>query len=208
MSSARSAINRPAPRQAWENAGGPALYVLAEKILGPGESLVESWAVSGTTGYEFLNEVNGLFVDASGRAVFTRSYSDLVEDDRSFSEVVYRSKRLILEVSLSSELRMLTGQLDRLAEQSRRSRDFTFNTLRQALRELIACFPVYRSYIDDNGGSESDRRYIDMGVRRASAATRCSAAGCSVSSAIFCYQTRAESAIARTEGGSRESFSR
>jgi (1->4)-alpha-D-glucan 1-alpha-D-glucosylmutase len=156
-------------RQAWENASGPPLFVLAEKILGSGESLVESWPVSGTTGYEFLNEVNGVFIDRDGRAVLDRLYRGLIDDDSSFSEVVYRSKKLILEISLSSELHMLTSQLDLLAAGSRRSRDFTFNTLRQALSELIACFPVYRSYIDEHGASETDRRYIDLGVRRSSA---------------------------------------
>ncbi len=156
-------------QEAWKNAGGPALYVVAEKILGPSESLVESWAVSGTTGYEFLNEVNGLFVDGRGRAALDRLYRDLVEDDRSFSDVLYQSKKLVLQVSLSSELHMLTAQLDRLAESSRRSRDYTFNTLRRALSDLIACFPVYRSYIDDHGGSESDRSYIEQGLRRARA---------------------------------------
>ena len=68
------------------------LYVVAEKILGPSESLVESWAVSRNDGYEFLNEVNGLFVDGRGRAALDRLYRDLVEDDRSFSDVVYQSK--------------------------------------------------------------------------------------------------------------------
>src|SRR5207248_11127626 len=73
------------------------------------------------------------------------------------------------QVSLSSELHMLTYQLDRLAQRSRRSRDFTFNTLRQALREVIACFPVYRSYIADEGAHEADRRHIAAAVRRAMA---------------------------------------
>ncbi len=161
---------QPAPEYArtWENAGGPALYVLAEKILGAGESLCESWPVAGTTGYEFLNEVNSLFVDREGRAAFDRLYRELVDDDSSFSDIVYRSKKLILDVSLASELHMLTTQLDCLAARSRMSRDFTFNTLRQALSELIACFPVYRSYIDDSGAAESDRRYIDQSVRRSS----------------------------------------
>ena len=158
----------PAARHAWENAGGPALYVVAEKILGPGESLVESWPASGTTGYEFLNEVNNLFVDRDGRTALDRHYRELIGDDSSFSDVVRRSKKLILEVSLSSELHMLTSQLDRLAARSRRSRDFTFNTLRQALSELIASFPVYRTYIDDRGSGETDRKYIDQAVRRAS----------------------------------------
>ena len=117
--------------------GGPLgrpLYVVAEKILGADEALVDSWPVHGTSGYDFLNQVNGLFVDPDAAREFTRRYQDHVEDDARFSEVVYRKKRLIMQVSLSSELHMLTNQLDRLAQQSRRSRDFTFNTLRQALR--------------------------------------------------------------------------
>ena len=74
-----------------------------------------------------------------------------------------------MQASLSSELHMLTYQLDRLAQKSRRSRDFTFNTLRQALQELIASFPVYRSYIADEGAHDADRRYILMAIRRAEA---------------------------------------
>ena len=74
-----------------------------------------------------------------------------------------------MQVSLSSELHMLAHQLDRLAQKNRWSRDFTFNTLRQALREVIACFPVYRSYIADEGVHDADRRSIEMAVRRATA---------------------------------------
>ena len=195
-------------QEVWKNAGGPALYVVAEKILGPSESLVESWAVSGTTGYEFLNEVNGLSVDGRGRAALDRLYRDLVEDDRSFSDVVYQSKKLILQVSLSSELHMLTAQLDPLAESSRRSRDYTFKPCAPALSELIACFPVYRSYIDDHGGSESDRRYIEQGLRRARARNPLSAGGCSDSSGTFCWLRSPVSSIEGIGGGLRESSSR
>ena len=83
--------------------------------------------------------------------------------------MAYRNKSLIMSVSLSSELHMLTHQLDRLAQKSRRSRDFTFNALRQALRAVIAAFPVYRSYISDEGVHDADRRYIETAVRRATA---------------------------------------
>ena len=86
---------------------------------------------------------------------------------RAFSDLIYSKKLLILQVSLASELHMLTYQLDRLAQKSRRSRDFTFNTLRDALREVIACFPVYRSYIDAGGASPTDRRDVETAVRRA-----------------------------------------
>ncbi len=152
--------------------GGPLgrpLYVVAEKILGADEELVDSWPVHGTSGYDFLNQVNGLFVDPDAARVFTRQYNDHVQDDSSFAELVYRKKVLIMQVSLSSELHMLTDQLDRLAQKSRRSRDFTFNTLRQSLRAAIAAFPVYRSYIADEGLREADRRYIEIAVRRATA---------------------------------------
>ncbi len=87
-----------------------------------------------------------------------RLYHSIVETTSPFAELVYLKKLLILQVSLSSELHMLTDQLDRLAREARRSRDFTFNTLRQALVEVIACFPVYRSYIDDHGASDADRQ--------------------------------------------------
>jgi len=146
---------------------GPPLYVMVEKILGAQESLPADWAVHGTTGYDFLNQVNGLFVDGANADAFQRLYQQRVDDNTPFPELVYRKKLLILQMSLSSELHMLTLQLDRLAQKQRRSRDFTFNTLRQALREVIACFPVYRSYTDDDGAHDADRRHVDQAVRRA-----------------------------------------
>ena len=152
--------------------GGPLgrpLYVVAEKILGADEALVETWPVHGTSGYDFLNQVNGLFVDPDAARAFTRLYTDRVQDDSRFSELAYRNKLLIMQVSLSSELHMLTNQLDRLAQKSRRSRDFTFNALRQALGAVIASFPVYRSYIADEGPHDADRRSIEIAVRRAMA---------------------------------------
>jgi (1->4)-alpha-D-glucan 1-alpha-D-glucosylmutase len=142
-------------------------YVVVEKILGAGEPLLESWATHGTTGYEFANAINGLFVDTANEHAFSTLYHDFIGDETRFSELVYRKKLLILQVSLAGELHMLTHQLDRLAQKSRLSRDFTFNTLRRALREVIACLPVYRSYIADDGIHPEDRRYIEMAVRRA-----------------------------------------
>jgi (1->4)-alpha-D-glucan 1-alpha-D-glucosylmutase len=148
---------------------GPPLYVVAEKILGADEALVETWPVHGTSGYEFLNQVNGLFVDGRNAATFSRLYRDRVQDGTSFAEMVYRKKLLIMQISLSSELHMLTHQLDRLAQKSRRSRDFTFNTLRQALGQVIACFSVYRTYIADEGPHDADRLSILKAIRRAEA---------------------------------------
>lgn len=143
------------------------LYIVAEKILEAHETLPRDWAIFGTSGYELLNMVNGLFIDSSNESAFSRLYADFIDDDTPYGEVVYRKKRLILDVLLASELHMLTHQLDRLAQKSRHSRDFTFNTLRHALREVIAVFPVYRSYVAQGCVREEDRQCINVAIRRA-----------------------------------------
>ncbi len=147
------------------------LYVIAEKILASDESLVADWPVAGTSGYEVVNMINGLFVDGAHAGAFTRLYNAQLDAGPRYAEIAYRKKLLILQVALASELHMLTHQLDHLAQKTRKSRDFTFNTLREGLRHVIACFPVYRSYIADDGVHDADRRYIEIAVRRAGSRT-------------------------------------
>ncbi len=143
------------------------LYVVAEKILGHDESLPVTWAVAGTTGYDFLNLLNGVFVDARNASVLRGLYVRFTAQGRRFRDVAYESKKVILERSMSSELHVLTRRLDRISESHRYSRDFTFATLRNALLETIACFPVYRTYT--RPGSEplrdEDRRRITSALR-------------------------------------------
>src|SRR5207302_175543 len=98
--------------------------------------------------------LNDLFVDPEAAKPLTRFYHEFSGLDDPFPDVVYRNKLLTLRVALSSELQMLAFQLDRLAQKNRYSRDFTLNSLRDALRQVIACFPVYRSYISDEGVHE------------------------------------------------------
>lgn len=150
-----------------EPAGHP-LYVVVEKILAHNEPLPPDWASDGTTGYEFLNAISGLFVDSRREQAMTDVYQTFTWVDDPFDEVVYRKKFLILQSSLSSELHMLAHQLDRLAQAERWSRDFTLNGLRHALREVIACFPVYRSYVDGTV-HDADRTVISRAVRKARA---------------------------------------
>lgn len=122
-------------------------YVVVEKILERDEALSSRWMVHGTTGYDFLNLVNGLFVMGRHVDAMTRIYRRFSGITYHFEDLVYWCKKLILQVSMSSELQMLATRLDRLSEQHRYSRDFTMESLRAALAEVIACFPVYRSYI-------------------------------------------------------------
>jgi (1->4)-alpha-D-glucan 1-alpha-D-glucosylmutase len=153
-------------RQAKAGKAFRPLYVVAEKILGQEEPIPEDWPIHGTTGYEFLNQLNGLFVDAGQKALFSRIYQRWTGMDANYRSHVYEQKFLILQVSLAGELHMLARQLDRLSEKNRWSRDFTLNSLRHALREIIACFPVYRSYITDEVPPR-DHVYVESAVRQA-----------------------------------------
>ena len=145
------------------------LYVVVEKILGAEESLPADWSADGTSGYEFINAANGLFVDAAGLRAMSQVYRDFIEDYSPWSEAAYRAKRVIFQSSMASELNTVARLLERLARRGRHSRDFTLRSLRDALGEVIACFPVYRTYIAGTGVvTETDRKVIQTAVRRAS----------------------------------------
>ncbi|MEZ5318285.1 MAG: malto-oligosyltrehalose synthase [Vicinamibacterales bacterium] len=122
-------------------------WVVVEKILAEDEGLPARWPVSGTTGYEFLNRVNGLFVEPGSRDDFDAIDARFARRTRTLDDEIYDSKRLVLRVALSSELTALSRRIDHLSEQHRHSRDFTLRSLEHALAEVIACFPVYRTYI-------------------------------------------------------------
>ena len=153
---------RPDPSQR----GCRPLYLLAEKILAKGERLPAHWAIHGTTGYEFLNLVDGLFVDPASERAMSAAYVAFTRQRTPFADLVYESKQAIMRVSMSSELNVLGHALDRLSERDRHSRDFTLNSLTEALREVIACFPVYRTYIDGRSPEVSlqDRACIEVAV--------------------------------------------
>jgi (1->4)-alpha-D-glucan 1-alpha-D-glucosylmutase len=143
------------------------LYIAVEKILSPGESLLDDWAVHGTTTYRFLNLVNSLFVDASQASAMRRVYTRLTGQRTSFAELTYQSKRLIMRTSMASELNVLAHALNDLSESDRRSRDFTLNGLRTALLETVACFPTYRTYVSPRGIGARDRDVIETALARA-----------------------------------------
>ena len=143
------------------------LYVVAEKILSSRETLPEPWAVAGTTGYNYLNDLNGLFVNAGQARRMRRIYSKLTGRTEPFADVLYASKRLIMETAMASELNVLAHELERIAESNRRSRDFTLDSLRDAISEVVACFPVYRTYVDASGWKPGDRAVVEQAIVRA-----------------------------------------
>lgn len=144
------------------------LYIIVEKILSKEEQLPEKWPVHGTVGYEFVNMLNGLFVDSRNAGEFDDVYARFIGNKVRFSDIVYERKKLIMNTSMASEINVLAYQLNQLSEKDRLSRDFTLYSLRDAIREIIACFPIYRTYINqDEVVEEHDRKYIEMAVRKA-----------------------------------------
>ncbi|MFC4452994.1 malto-oligosyltrehalose synthase [Deinococcus sonorensis] len=149
------------------------LYVVAEKILEPGEALPDGWPIHGTTGYDFLAQLNGVFVDDGNAQEMSALYRRVTGDPDPYGETLHDTKELILRSSLASELNGLAERLERLAEHDLRWRDFTLSTLRTALREVIACFPVYRTYVRQGGAREpGDDAKIRHAVRDARALNR------------------------------------
>jgi len=142
-------------------------YVLAEKILSAGESLRADWPVAGTTGYGFLNLVTGLFIDPRHVRQLRRVYARQTGRQEVFDEVVYQGKRTIMLTAMASELNVLAHALNRISERDRRNRDFTLNTCRTVLREVVACFPVYRTYVSRRGVDAFDRATVEEAIRQA-----------------------------------------
>ena len=143
------------------------LYVVAEKILSGRERLPARWAVHGTTGYNFLNQLNGLFVTPAHARRMRRAYAKLTGQTPSFDDLLYASKRLIMDTAMASELTVLAHMLDRIGETNRQSRDFTLDSMRDVLVEVVACFPVYRTYVNEHGWAPEDRAVVERAVVRA-----------------------------------------
>jgi (1->4)-alpha-D-glucan 1-alpha-D-glucosylmutase len=160
-------------RAALARVGVPECYLVVEKILARGEALPSSWPVDGTTGYEFAAAALQVLLDPAGEAPLTRLYRELTEEREPFAEVVHEAKLKIMRNEMASELNVLARDAARVARQNPRTADFTHGLLRTALRELIASFPVYRTYVDAAGRcTETDMKYLGealAGARRRAA---------------------------------------
>jgi (1->4)-alpha-D-glucan 1-alpha-D-glucosylmutase len=144
----------------------PGVWVVAEKILEAGESLPESWPVEGTTGYEFMGRASALFVDPEGERPLTDLYAELTGEPTDYAEVLRVQKHRVLRDVLGSDLNRLTAQLVEVCENHRNYRDHTRHELHEVVRELIACFPVYRTYVsaEAEGASAQDDKYVGEAI--------------------------------------------
>lgn len=159
----REALAREGP----EGNPSPAPFLVVEKILAEGEPLPAEWPISGTTGYDFLNALNGVFVSPGGLRRLEGVYSRCTGERKPFAELVYEKKKLVMESLFAGEMHSMGQDLARLAERDRHGRDLPRKELREALVEATACFPVYRTYIRGLSLTARDRRYLGRSLREA-----------------------------------------
>ena len=146
---------------------GEDLYVVVEKILEREETLPEDWPIQGTTGYDFLNQVNGLFCQRSQERAFNTIYRRLVDQPPLYHDWMIDRKRLIAATNLVGDVDNLGHLLKGIAGKYRYGRDFTLSGLRKAILEVMVQFAVYCTYINEDGVSDRDRAYIHQAVDRA-----------------------------------------
>jgi (1->4)-alpha-D-glucan 1-alpha-D-glucosylmutase len=144
------------------------VYTVVEKILAPGEELPREWPVQGTTGYDFVTTVNGLFVDPSAEAALTDCYARITGESNPYEDVARAAKHQIMTEELAAEIERLVRDLVTVRERHRRHRDRTRRELREALREFIAGFGVYRTYPRPGQPTRpADRDHVAAAVRDA-----------------------------------------
>ncbi|HEY2625276.1 MAG TPA: malto-oligosyltrehalose synthase [Candidatus Udaeobacter sp.] len=147
---------------------GRTIYMVAEKILTGAETLRKDWLLHGTTGYDFANQVGQLLVDSSAETAITKTFHRFIGHSLHFGHLVYAKKLQVMKLALANDVDVLGNMVDRLSEQNRWYRDFTLEALARAVRETIACFPVYRTYLAPGRPvSEEDRQVIERAVTAA-----------------------------------------
>ena len=147
----------------------PTTYIVVEKILNLKEDLPHFWPVQGTTGYDFTNYVNELFCQMENERTFSRIYSGVTGSKNSYEDVVRHNKKLIIQEDMASDVHNLAQLLKEISSRDRHGSDITLNALQRALTEVLAVFPVYRTYINHVVVSDNDRKYILDAVDRARA---------------------------------------
>jgi (1->4)-alpha-D-glucan 1-alpha-D-glucosylmutase len=145
----------------------PETYLVVEKILDLGEELPLSWPVHGTTGYDFLNYVNGLFCQRKNEKEFSRLYMSFTDFDTPYDTLVGEKKRLVMGKHMAGDIDNLAHHLKAVSSKDRHGSDITIYGLKRALVEVMAQFPVYRTYIDPEGLTEADRLYMKTAIERA-----------------------------------------
>jgi (1->4)-alpha-D-glucan 1-alpha-D-glucosylmutase len=148
-----------------EKTGG--IYITVEKILEVTEDLPEYWEIQGTSGYDFLNYVNGIFCQTENQSAIDRIYQNFIGSRVDYHSLVKEKKQLILDKNLAGDLDNLSVLLKNISSKYRYGNDFTLNGIKRALAEVLTLFPIYRTYITPDGITDGDRACIQEVIRQA-----------------------------------------
>jgi (1->4)-alpha-D-glucan 1-alpha-D-glucosylmutase len=151
----------------------PKAWLLVEKILMPGERLRDSWPISGTTGYDFIRRVGGLFVDPAGETAMSELFSSFTGESIDYEELAVRKKNYIMSEVLGSDLSRLTALFVEICELHPHHRDYTRHELHEVLRSIAAHFPVYRTYrsCENDEIHPDDQKWVEEAVQKAKKAS-------------------------------------
>ncbi|MBU2607734.1 MAG: malto-oligosyltrehalose synthase, partial [Chloroflexi bacterium] len=145
-----------------DNMSEPGIYTVTEKILSGNEVLPGQWPVCGTTGYDFLNQANSLFIDYKGLKALREHYSQLTGVTSDFCSVAYEKKKKVIEELFPGEISRLGLYLHQVIQQDEKANNLSMEELKEALIEVTACLPVYRTYIRAFDVSPSDKDYLEL----------------------------------------------
>lgn len=141
-------------------------YITVEKILQPGEDLPD-WPIQGTSGYDYLNYVNGVFCQSESQTQFDQIYTRFTGQTMPIEELIAQKKQIILDKNLAGDVDNLAMLLKKISGRYRYGNDFTVNSLRRALSEVLIRFPIYRTYTTADGVLAADRPYIERVIQAA-----------------------------------------
>lgn len=143
------------------------IYITAEKILAGDEHLPGDWGLDGTSGYDFMEQAGGWLHDAAGAPVLDAIWKEYRADTEDFAQLVRSTRRRLLGHNFASEFNALAATLHALARADVASRDITLMSIRRCLLELLAYFPVYRTYGEADGCNQRDAFLIRATAARA-----------------------------------------
>jgi (1->4)-alpha-D-glucan 1-alpha-D-glucosylmutase len=156
------------PKQYFERlrSRAPDAWIIGEKILEPGEFLRTNWPIDGTSGYDFMNVCNSLLVNGGGLREFTRIYREFTEETAEFDNLAHEKKLSVEHEALGSDVNRLASLFVEICESNRDRRDYTRAEIRRAIREVAACFSIYRAYVvaERNEISDEDRAEIERAI--------------------------------------------
>jgi (1->4)-alpha-D-glucan 1-alpha-D-glucosylmutase len=144
----------------------PDIYIIVEKILARGEKM-PPWPIHGNTGYDFLNYLNGIFCQQKNGEAFSRIYREFTQQVTPFEDLVAEKKRSIISKHLAGNVDCLAHLLKTITQADRYGRDITIYGIKRALVEILAFFPVYRTYVKPESASQTDLYYLAAAIMKA-----------------------------------------